>query len=265
MIKNVYIKSLVITILYFLLGILAGFLSTLFLGNYLMELDPSLIRITKTVAYSAIMLIVLFFVHKARNLPKISNQKTIDYKFILLIIIVALLYIIISDPLYNYDLILRAEKYVSEKNQIPILQKIILFLNLVVLTVIAEELVFRKVILGILIEKGFWISLLFSSILFALIHINPYSVDHVAILNAFITGIISGLIYMKKGIIYSILFHCSYNFFVFLVQVNDYEYWSIINKLDFGFVYWMIIMSCLILLIFFTIYLFRILQEKVPV
>lgn len=262
MIKNVYLKALIITILYFLLGILTGFLSTLFLGKYLMEINPSLIRITKTIAYLITLLIILFFVRKAINFTYVFNKKSIDYKFISLIFVGALLYIIISDPLYNYDLILYSKKYISENNQIPILQKALIFSNLVVLTVIAEELVFRKVILGILIKKGILNSLLFSSLLFALIHINPYSIDYVAVLNAFIAGIVSGLVYLNKGIIYSILFHCLYNFLVFLVQINDNEYWSIINQLNFGFTYWAIIILCLILFIFFIIYLFRILQRK---
>lgn len=76
---------------------------------------------------------------------------------------------------------------------------------------IVEELCFREAIMGSLIRKGTrpWVAILFSAVIFGLIHANP-----VQIVGAGLMGIIFGIIYYKSGnIVLTTLLHILNNSF----------------------------------------------------
>ena len=93
---------------------------------------------------------------------------------------------------------------------------------------IIEEVVFRGVIFNLINAKyNLIISLLVSSILFALVHIDNFSISYLALLNILLAGILLGLIYYKtQSILNAISFHFFWNFtqsYVFGVAVSGLE------------------------------------------
>lgn len=90
---------------------------------------------------------------------------------------------------------------------------------------ILEEIVFRKVIFGTLHKRfNFFLSALFSSVIFALAHLEP---EHVILYSAM--GFTFAFLYTKtKRIIVPIFAHVAMNTFVFLTQSvfkEDIERW----------------------------------------
>ncbi len=84
----------------------------------------------------------------------------------------------------------------------------LVFLAAVIIAPIAEEFVYRKLIIDRLYVHGEMIAILFSSIIFALIHGNLFQVFY-----AFLNGCILGLIYTRTGRLrYTIAFHMATNF-----------------------------------------------------
>ncbi len=84
----------------------------------------------------------------------------------------------------------------------------LIFLGAVIIGPIAEEIIYRKLIIDRLYEHGEAVAILFSSLVFALAHGNLYQVVY-----AFLNGCILGFIYVRSGNIkYSILFHMVTNF-----------------------------------------------------
>lgn len=82
---------------------------------------------------------------------------------------------------------------------------------------ILEELVFRRVVFGSLIQtQSFWVAGIVSSIVFAVIHL-----DFTHIILYTISGFIFAFLYYKtKRLLTSIIAHMMLNGFVTLVQMN---------------------------------------------
>lgn len=87
------------------------------------------------------------------------------------------------------------------------------FLTIVIVAPILEELIFRGIILGGLLKKHSPLTaIIVSSILFGLIHLNPWQ-----FISAMMIGVFSGWIYYKTGkLSYSIIIHMVNNAVVFL-------------------------------------------------
>lgn len=94
------------------------------------------------------------------------------------------------------------------------------FLIACLLAPIGEELLFRGYILkGLRNKHGTVVALLISTILFAISHVNIVSAT-----NAFIMGIVFGLLYIKRGPVFScMLAHVIYNCMAVYVM-NYYPY-----------------------------------------
>jgi uncharacterized protein len=93
----------------------------------------------------------------------------------------------------------------------------IMILAVAVLGPILEELVFRRVIFGTLIQKyNFWISAIVSGVVFAAIHLE---FEHILLYT--ICGLVFAYLYHKtKSIWTSIIAHVLLNTFVTIVQLN---------------------------------------------
>ena len=83
-----------------------------------------------------------------------------------------------------------------------------LFLSVAIVTPIAEELFFRGYLLDAINRKhGDWTAIIWSSILFGLVHIDPFTIG-----SAFIGGIIYGWLRMRTGsLLPSIACHMVWN------------------------------------------------------
>ncbi|WCL49899.1 CPBP family intramembrane glutamic endopeptidase [Leptospira sp. GIMC2001] len=87
-------------------------------------------------------------------------------------------------------------------NQIP------LYFLLVVVAPITEELYFRGfAFLGLMRNYSFFVSMLVSTLLFCVIHLNPSQMVGAALIGVFSCY----LLYLTKNIVFSILIHAMYN------------------------------------------------------
>ena len=133
----------------------------------------------------------------------ISNKKILPF---IIIGTIALLFGIVS-PISNLipmpEIIKKAFMDLGEGTGI------FSFLLMVVVAPILEELIFRGIILDGLLEKYSPLkSILISSILFGIVHLNPWQ-----FVVAVILGVFSGWIYYKtKSLPFSIIIHATANF-----------------------------------------------------
>lgn len=250
-IKNTILKVSLITLFYYLF--LNGLLGILF--TYL---DFKIISSNTNVEIINISVVALlgglvFFSFK-KHFSKLKTEKNNIIKVVFYILVLILATRVFNDPIYRFESIFNG-KNVLNFFDYGSLQKevlVLFFLKTVIITPIVEELTFRGVVMGELLEKNISLlkSLIISSILFSLIHINPLSFNPTTLLITLITGIIFGLIFYKYGLIYSIIAHCFYNFLWLFIMVNGEWYFNFLNILNFGAVYWGgVILSFLILLI----------------
>ena len=103
----------------------------------------------------------------------------------------------------------------------------IMILATVLFGPILEELVFRRVLFGSLIQKyNFWISSIVSAIFFAAIHL-----DFTHILLYTICGMVFSFLYYKtKSILTPIIAHIGLNGFVTFIQMNADKFQQIIDS-----------------------------------
>lgn len=99
------------------------------------------------------------------------------------------------------------------------------FITIVIAAPILEELIFRGIILdGLLKRYSPLKSIIISSILFGIVHLNPWQ-----FISAFIIGLFSGWVYYKtRNLTLSILIHFVNNLFAFGAMYFDTE--TIVDK-----------------------------------
>jgi membrane protease YdiL (CAAX protease family) len=172
------------------------------------------------VLYSTVIITISYFINKKRGIKFESDIKINNPKLIPLMISIILLYQIgISKPmLYLIN---------SFNNEIPSLnnpmemESLIFFIGAIVLSPILEEIIFRRIILkGFLTNYTPKKAILFSAIVFGVMHGEP-----IQIINAFIIGLFFGWIYYKtKSIGITIALHLTANLSVFILSLLYYKY-----------------------------------------
>lgn len=240
------IKSVLICILYFIVTALLSIVLYLTLGKYLFSNSPENLGLIDTLIYCIVLILVLLISKKTKILPNIQFTRNSFKIPIVMIVLLAIFYSIAIDPLFRFDMIFGDTNFADLKNSNikSFNQKAFKFINLIMLVPVVEEYVFRGVILKTLLNnRNKVFSVLFSSFLFALIHINyyPFSFDIISVLSAFILGTVTTIVYLKSNLFGAIIFHSVFNlFWYFSKYLLLDEYWSIIKKLDFGLLYWFI-------------------------
>lgn len=111
-------------------------------------------------------------------------------------------------------LILYATKNI-EWNDVTLSRDLSMIAGLMIVSALAEEIVFRGYILNNLLESmNKWGALIISAVLFAAVHINNPNIIITAMLNLFAGGMLLGINYIyTKNLWFSILLHFSWNFF----------------------------------------------------
>ena len=111
------------------------------------------------------------------------------------------------DPFFDRVFVVSADEY---RRMLAVLRQfpLVTFIRVCLLVPVVEEILIRGCILKTLhIEYGAYFALLFSAVLFAVLHFN-----FVQTLSAFICGLLLGLLYIKTGSLFScILAHSLYN------------------------------------------------------
>ena len=188
---KVFLKPIIAVLVFILMELLVGGIIGM-IGNLLFH--PGEGGKAAIIALSIIISGVLtVFVLNKMNMIKwrVANPKTISWKKAPLAIVGALMGIIAANLL-------------NEKLDLPNLIEAEMgalchtFWGVLAITIIGpivEELVFREGIIGYLIRRGQhrWVAIIFSSLMFGIIHLNPAQVPF-----AFIMGIVLGVVYVKS-------------------------------------------------------------------
>ncbi len=188
---KVFLKPIIAVLVFILMELLVGGIIGM-IGNLLFH--PGEGGKAAIIALSIIISGVLtVFVLNKMNMIKwrVANPKTISWRKAPLAIVGALMGIIAANLL-------------NEKLDLPNLIEAEMgalchtFWGVLAITIIGpivEELVFREGIIGYLIRRGQhrWVAIIFSSLMFGIIHLNPAQVPF-----AFIMGIVLGVVYVKS-------------------------------------------------------------------
>lgn len=229
--------SIVIGGLYFLLLLAIEYMlaSRLPLEFFETEADIQKVYLFEYLVVLLIVGVIYTFNRDFLSFNSQLNSKKIKY---LLPFFLALIVQILNNPIHQYDSIMGNKEVINEINYFQVKYlPLILFFKSVILVPIVEEVVFRGYILGRFVkeQKYIFFGLILSTILFALIHISLKSM-----FAALVIGLVAGCIYLKIGLIGAIIFHSFYNFIWYLSTINSKAFWNI-HLLDFGVIYWVIV------------------------
>lgn len=215
-----------------------------FFYNYLSANTSYNLNIIDLLTYSTASVLIVIFLLLTKKKPKPTNKVKISFKYLANTVLLIFAIYILFDPLFSRNL--------NTDNNSTILTGLINFLIFVIIPPLNEELIFRKSILRMFEarKKDVYIGILISSILFTLAHIDFYfEQNYKYLLTIFILGLIFGIIYFKYGLIYSIISHSLYSFFIFLntksdVNINIVSYinnnvlsWIIYGSICIAFIY----------------------------
>lgn len=164
-------------------------------NEYLTETDITLIMqiILQVVSLGIASIFVFSYVEKGNNLPvkNITAKQKVKIVFISIMIIFALQYLLTLVVYPNIGLDYSSTDMFDINSDSSLFSKVILVLALAVTPAIFEELFFRKAIIDLSSKFGKKFALIFSALLFGIIHMNLSQG-----LFAFIIGIIFGVIYL---------------------------------------------------------------------
>jgi len=193
--------------------------TVVFLAIYLVGISEGLaISVSGLLAYIILIPITLLFIHvdgsldRIRDMLKFGSTKRVLILLLGIPIVVTIIDFVLTivygiawigifgEPSTNTDL---GTNWESSTVDIALL-----FLSVAIVTPIVEELMFRGYILDAINRKhSDWTAIIWSSILFGLIHIDPFVVG-----QAFMGGIIYGWIRVRTGsLLPSIAGHMMWN------------------------------------------------------
>lgn len=245
-----YIKTSLWLVAYLLLVYLAeSFFVYLLNLEFFYSLNDNYIFFLDTVVYLFLFLFLWVFHRFFYKERAFSAGNKVAVKKCLKIVFLIVLLRIVRDPLINFDYVFFDKELPTEFYKYSTVELIANLVNVVLLASVFEELLFRKIIIDTFLRKNRIIEgILFSSLLFSLIHINFYhfefSLNSVA--SSFIFGLISGYIYIKtRNVLYPIIAHITTNFTWFLLGIGIEQYWNVIALFNFGVVYWLMIIACI--------------------
>ena len=268
-----FIKAFLITFIFFILQIIIGSiynfllisfdyfneLNLNFFFNYL--LNQGFIILLGNLST---ILIIIFIYNKNKNNLKLNiNYNNLNPSFLLFIIPLAISSQIIGSEIENLISML-FKRYLSFYQSIITLAKLpgisgllLAIILIAIIPSIIEELFFRGIIQQGLINKySPKIGIILTSLLFAIIHINPH-----VLLTIFLFSILLGFIYyLYKNLIYNILIHFFLNLSgVLLLRYDKIQLTGLsveLSKTSHVNIY-LIIMSLIIIGLFVYLYLIK--------
>ncbi|WP_161635358.1 CPBP family intramembrane glutamic endopeptidase [Aquimarina macrocephali] len=234
-------QVLILTFLYVLLKLLLVF--ALFEAVVTLVEDPFLqVEFGEFLsALIALSLLILLFKKTFKNTEKERLALSKMY-YVLLIFILAIGIHLLKDPFFRYKHILFEEPLLNPSNLGSIdfsLDIVFKMIYTIILLPVLEELLFRRIIFKSLLNKysNLWIAILISSLLFSIIHLSINN-----LIPTFLFGVIASYIYFKtNNIWYSILLHVISNLIWFIIYLYPKKYWEVLEILNFGVSYWLII------------------------
>ena len=234
---KVFLKPIIAVLVFILMELLVGGIIGM-IGNLLFH--PGEGGKAAIIALSIIIsgVLTVFILNKMNMIKwRVANPKTISWRKAPLAIVGALMGIIAANLL-------------NEKLDLPNLIEAEMgalchtFWGVLAITIIGpivEELVFREGIIGYLIRRGQhrWVAIIFSSLMFGIIHLNPAQVPF-----AFIMGIVLGVVYVKShSIVLTSIIHILNNtiavveIIILGERANDLSYAELLGGSGIAWVY----------------------------
>ena len=246
-------SSLLIVLLYVLIKFVLAIIIFQFVETLSNDifLQVELGEILSTIA--TLIVLLVFFKPKVLNC-KIKRTLLYNKKLLVSIILVAICLRVFLDPFIRFQNIIN--------NDLPNLYNlqtiglspdiIIKAIRIIILQVIFEEFLFRKIIFNGLLNKynSFWIATMISSAFFAITHLSISNM----IPTLFLGISTAYLYYISKNIFFPIFLHFFYNLLWFLIYLNPKSYWYILKQLNFDFSYWVLILLSMMILYFLCRY-----------
>lgn len=245
-----YFMGLILTICYLILINGLDFLADYLVFNKSI-IDEKYYFIVLTFVRLLILLIV-WSTYKFLFKIDFGNKNSLSIKTLLLIVLLFISFRIVNDPVITFNYVFSTKEIPDVKPVNHELKYVLnFFLYGVILTPIAEEIVFRGIILTSILKKNTVIfSIALSSLFFSIIHLNFLNpIDSlVKIPHTFTLGLIAGYVYYRTmNLIYPIILHILYNSVALAYLLNKKTYWNMIKILDYGWIYWIIILSAVII------------------
>jgi len=241
----------VIFILFYLINLALPYLFLFFIDSNLLN-SISYLADTLDIAILLIVFIFIYYFNKKTELIREFKLKAVHrklYPYIILVLISAVFFRISVDPIIWIDKSFNFEAPVYDdysSTNTDYIKNILTFFSVVILTPIVEEITFRGLIIKSLNKFNTNYKILISSALFSAMHL-PIDINSLAIV--FLLGIVLGIIALKLGLVFAIIFHFSYNLIWYLLDLYYTDYWHLISVLNFDYFYWCIILIALLLFI----------------
>lgn len=241
----------------FSVGLFLGYLAIQVLVVLVFTIPTNLVITSDQVRMISALITIIggVIVLRLRGTAFIDQSVSLSWhRLLIAICILALILEIALDPVYNIALIRKLEEipswqdfYSQQNSSVGIYQ----LFSVLFLVPIGEELIFRRLIVEVLLKGGkkIWVAILVTSILFSLTHFSSAT----TVMSAFIFGLMAAIIYLRWGITSAIVFHILSNLFRLLLNTFPSKYWRVINFLDYGVGYWLIIILSLAGIVIFCI------------
>lgn len=195
------------------------------------------------VQISGYLIFFIIFWKPSSNWIINNDLKINNFKIIALLVIIGIGFEFLKSPFFDFDNIIKYIKKTDllyRPNNFIGFDKALIYRSFgaIIIAPIFEELFFRKYLINKLkINNSKVITLLISSICFALIHLEyPNNV-----IPTFLFGLGSGIVYLKTNKIgYSILLHFICNSLWLIDLVLEDKFYNFLYTLEFNLIYWMI-------------------------
>ncbi len=210
------------------------------------------------VVFAANVLFIAYFAKfKNKYFENFASQSFISKSILFYSIILGFTLKIGLNPIFNFDSILGY--FDIGESSIFLRPKLLDILIVVILGPISEEIIFRFIVFKKIINLSSkpWLAILLSSTLFSLIHWNSINL----MLMTFVMGVFLSYAFWKtKNIWIPIICHITMNSIaIFYEMFFQQHYIGVLQKLNFGFYYWIICLTCF----FAAIIILKILISKI--
>lgn len=242
MIKDL-LKSITLVIVFILLSKLyINFIGKLIEIDLFINLEMYWIYVAEAVFYIIISALLIWF-YSVYNKNTIQSIVTINFNVAMKVVLLALLFRILEDPIHHYYQIFNNVDFPTESkfDYMGWKEEILYAFNIVILIPFCEELVFRKGIVDFL-NKHKTIAIVVSSVLFMSIHIQDLNaLNYKNLITVLLIGIVLAILYLRYGFMASFLFHCLGNALWFINEYNKKYYSDFIDLHGFGIIYWSVV------------------------
>lgn len=214
-------------------------------------------RSSELSSYIIVLLIIIFFYWRNSTYFKfIRNDNTLIDLLIITILIVLVYFVSesVSNFLWSNDL---NKAKIVPKEDVSFVIELLIFLNVVLLAPLMEELLFRGTILPNVFHRyGGLKSVLFTSILYMLAHVDFVGINYYYLGSVFIMGILYGVLLLKYGLFYSVLAHVTYNFLWYSSKYFNAPL-SLDSWLEYNYIYVGVAVIVLSMVMMFAIKVFK--------